>query len=113
MSKFDYANFYGNCMDVLAVSKEKYTREQAVEIAKIELEVIDKPYYIAIGDGYVRHRAGRDEDGECCVGWWLEYEEHNRSCPCWIFHRTTNVNEWRHEKYEYIHISATVEEVQE
>lgn len=37
MSKFDYAVFYGG-YDALAVSKEKFTKEQAIEIAKIELE---------------------------------------------------------------------------
>lgn len=35
------------------------------------------------GNGGTRKRprevrtAGRNEDGECCVGWWLEYKEHN------------------------------------
>lgn len=33
MSKFDYDSFIGG-YDVLAVSKEKYTKEQAIEIAK-------------------------------------------------------------------------------
>lgn len=37
MSKFDYAIFYGG-YDSLAVSKEKYTKEEAIEIAKVELE---------------------------------------------------------------------------
>ena len=38
MSKFDYMNFWGDCIETLAVSKEKYTKEQAIEVAKIELE---------------------------------------------------------------------------
>ena len=113
MSKFDYMNFWGDCIETLAVSKEKYTKEQAIEVAKIELESIGKPYYIAVGNGYVRHRAGVNEDVEPCVCWWLEYEEHSRSCPCWIFHRTTERNEWCKEDYEYIHIPATVEKVEE
>ena len=71
MSKFDYMNFWGDCIETLAVSKEKYTKEQAIEVAKIELESIGKPYYIAVGNGYVRHRAGVNEDGEPCVCWWL------------------------------------------
>lgn len=33
MSKFDYGIFYGGYYD-LAVSKEKYTKEEAIEIAK-------------------------------------------------------------------------------
>jgi len=113
VSKFDYMNFWGDCIETLAVSKEKYTKEQAIEVAKIELESIGKPYYIAVGNCYVRHRAGVNEDGEPCVCWWLEYEEHSRSCPCWIFHRTTERNEWCKEDYEYIHIPATVEKVEE
>lgn len=86
MSKFDYGTFYGG-FDSFAASKEKYTKEQAIEIAKVELESVDKPYFIAVGDGFVRHRAGVNEDLEPCVGWWLEYEEHKRSCPAWVFHR--------------------------
>lgn len=53
MSKFYYSIFYGG-YDELAVSKERYNREQAIEIAKVELERSKKPYYIAIGDGYVQ-----------------------------------------------------------
>lgn len=114
MSKFDYSNFYGG-YDNLAVSKEKYTKEQAVEIAKIELESINKPYYIAVGDGYARHRAGRNEDGESCVGWWLEYREHSRSCPCWVFHLTGNPEQDGRffKDYEYIHVPTVVEKIQE
>ena len=113
MSKFDYENFYGEGIDYFAVSKEKFTKEQAIEIAKMELESIGKPYYIAIGDGYARHRAGISDDGEPCVGWWLEYEEHNRSCPCWVFHRTANKNEKWNEEYKYIHVPATVKKPEE
>lgn len=106
MSKFDYDKFFGG-YDNLAVSKEKYTKGQAIEIAKIELESINKPYYIAIGEGYARHRAGRNEDNELCVGWWLEYKEHKRSCPCWVFHMAKDP---KHDSrvfkdYEYIYIS--------
>lgn len=36
MSKFDYSGFYGG-YDELAVSKGKYTREQAIEIANLAL----------------------------------------------------------------------------
>jgi len=104
MSKFNYANFYGG-YDTLAVSKEKYTKEQAIDIAKIELESIKKPYYIAIGNGYVRHRAGVNEDGEPQVGWWLEYEENKRSCPAWVFHRTINNKEHFCGDYEYFEVS--------
>lgn len=101
MSKFDYNTFYGG-YDSLAVSKQKYTKKQAIEIAKIELERVEKPYYIAVGEGYVRHRAGVDEDGEPRVCWWLEYSEHKRSCPCWVFHVDADKNEPHAKGYEYI-----------
>lgn len=107
MSKFDYATFYGG-YDELAVSKERYTREQAIEIAKAELERNKRPYYIAVGDGYVRHRAGVNEDHEPCVGWWLEDSEYKRSCPCWVFHVAIDKSEIFSESYEYILVPEKV-----
>lgn len=103
MSKFDYGAFCGG-YDELAVSKERYTKEQAIEIAKVELEQ-KKPYYIAVGNGYVRHRAGVDKDGEPRVCWWLEYSENKRSCPCWVFHVAIDKNETFAKDYEYILVS--------
>lgn len=100
MSIFHFSVFYGG-YDTFAVSKEKYTREQAIEIAKTELRT-DKMPYICIGDGFVRHRAGVNEDHEPCVGWWLEYEEHKRSCPCWVFHSSKVEDKGFHNEYECI-----------
>ena len=105
MSKFEYGIFFGG-YDTLAVSKEKYSKEEAIEIAKTELESISKPYYIAVGTGYVRHRAGVNEDNEPCVGWWIEYSEHKRSCPAFLFHKTNNIFEPHCKDYEYIYIPA-------
>lgn len=106
MSKFDYSIFYGG-FDELAVSKEKYTKKEAIEIAKAELELEQwrKPYYLCVSDGFVRHRAGINEDGEPCVRWWLEYKEHKRSCPCWLFHTRAVelIDNYSFEK-EYEHI---------
>ena len=107
MSKFDYEKFYGY-EDILAISKEKYTKEEAIKIARAEFEHSRK--YLAIGNGFVRHRAGVNEDGEPCVGWWLEYTEHKRSCPCWIFHVTDDKNEWCNKDYEYIERQAQIGE---
>jgi hypothetical protein len=94
----------------LAVSKEKYTKEQAIEIAKIELALSskdrEKKPYIAIGNGFVRHRAGVNEDNEPCVGWWLEYHEYNRSCPTWVFHNSRTTDE-HFKDYEYINVGVT------
>lgn len=103
-SKFDVDIFCGG-FDILAVSKQKHSREEAIEIAKIELGL---PYdqqgafpYIAMGDGFVRHRAGITEDGERSVGWWLEYDEHARSCPAWVFHNAKSKEEII-KGYEYL-----------
>lgn len=103
MSKFDYASFVGS-YDTLAVSKEKYTKEQAIEIAKKEL-YLGVPCYLAMGDGFAIHRAGINEDGEPCVGWWLEYNERRRSCPCWVFHLTPNKDEKFFKGYNYIQLN--------
>jgi hypothetical protein len=86
VSKFDYESFYGG-YDDFAVNKEKYNKEQAVDLYK-EIKDIHKGkgMLIAICEAFVRHRAGGNEDGEHCVGWWLEYKQHERSCPVWAFH---------------------------
>jgi hypothetical protein len=101
MSKFDYDKFTGG-YDVFAVSKEKYTKEQAIEIAKEELRLLnEKEFDLRIGSSYVRHRAGINEDGEPCVGWWIEYRECKRSCPAWVFHRNKQSLD---AGYETIHV---------
>ena len=101
MSKFDYMFFYGG-FDEFAVSKQRFSKEEAIKIAKEEFKH-RKHKYLAIGDGFARHRAGVNEDNEPCVGWWLEYKEHKRSCPCWVFH-TANEKDKKYFKdnYEYI-----------
>jgi hypothetical protein len=105
MSKFEYGSFYGG-YDNFAVSKQKFTKEEAIEIAKKELCYGNpKHTYLAVGTGFVRHRAGINEDGEPCVGWWLEYSEHKRSCPCWVFHLTPNKEEKFFKEYEYIKLT--------
>jgi hypothetical protein len=103
MSKFNYMNFVGG-YDSFAVSKEKYTKEEAIDIAKKEM-YLGNPCYLAVGEGFVRHRAGIDEDNKPRVCWWLEYREHKRSCPCWVFHLTPNKNEKFFKGYEYIELN--------
>lgn len=106
MSKFDYGIFYGG-YDELAVSKEKYTKEEAIKIARVELEY-KKHKYLFVGDGYARHRAGVNEDNEPCVGWWLEYKEHKRSCPCWVFHTSDSIEANFHNGYEVLELHEGV-----
>lgn len=101
MSKFEHCGFRGG-YDDYAVSKEKYTKEEAIDIYKFEYGIQKSDTgYIAICDAFVRHRAGINEDDEPQVGWWLEYEEYKRSCPVWAFHITESNNE-KFKGYEYI-----------
>ena len=99
MSKFNYEGFYGG-YDCLAVSKEKYTKQEAIDIARKEL-AYEKQIYLAICDGFVKHRAGMNEDNEPCVGWWIEYEKTQRDCPAFLFHLTDNKDE-HFKNYEYV-----------
>jgi hypothetical protein len=100
MSKFECESFYGG-YDDFAVSKEKFTKEEAINLYKEQKEHRKgKGVLIAVCDAYVRHRAGINEDGEPCVGWWLEYKEHKRSCPVWAFH-IEKPNAGLFKNYEY------------
>lgn len=107
LSKFEYGSFYGG-QDDLAVSKQRYSKEEALEIARQDYYSFREEGYIAVKDGYVRHRAGITEDNEPFVGWWLEYEEHKRSCQCWVFHYTKDKDKDISKignEYEYIQIN--------
>lgn len=84
MSKFDYDAFLGDYP--LAVSKERYTEQEAIEIAKYELgiNVIEKR------DAFVRYGYGVDDDDTIAVvrnGWWLTLSNKcpKRCCPVWAF----------------------------
>ena len=107
MSKFDYATFFCG-YDNFAVSKEKYTKEQAIELYCIE-HSIPKDTKIAITNAFVRHRVGWNEDNERCCGWWLEYKEHSRSCPVYAFHEVLNEMPRQLEsEYEWIDVKGGV-----
>lgn len=100
LSKFDYASFCGG-YDDFAVSKQRYTKEQAVELAREEFKHREHKY-LFVANGYVRHRAGVDEDYKPCVSWWLEYEEHKRSCPCYVFHTSNDLSAKSNNEYEVL-----------
>ena len=100
MSKFDWGAFSGG-FDHFAVSKEKYTKEEAVEIYKREMD-IPSGETISVGESYVRHRAGVNEDNEPCVGWWIEYAHHGRDCPAFVFHYPVVNRESLEKGYEHI-----------
>ena len=100
MSKFDYDSFYGG-FDDFAVSKEKFTKDEAIALYKREMD-IPSGETIAVMESYVRHRAGVNEDGEPCVGWWIEYAHYGRDCPCWVFHYPVINAENIEKDYEHI-----------
>lgn len=86
MSKFDFDAFTGDYP--VAVSKERYTEQEAIEIAKRELGV-DK---VTMFDGYVRWCFGTDPDDPCAKprnAWWLDIGKNypKGCCPVWAFCR--------------------------
>ena len=82
MSKFDWQVFSGEGGVFFAASKERYTLEEATAIAERELESPVAPLDV---NWVARHRAGIDDWGEPCVGWWLDDGPLPRSCPIWAF----------------------------
>lgn len=84
-SKFDYAMFYFDYERMFAVSKQKFSREQAIALFEQEC---DAPVVYEITDAAVRWRAGVDMYGERRVCWWLELDYDGtepRCCPVWVF----------------------------
>lgn len=82
-SKFDYDVFYGEDECLIGVSKERYTEEQAFEIAKEQLEtdnveLVDEWLYVYYG-------FGTNYDGENYHGRWLVRDKPKRGCPVWVF----------------------------
>ena len=101
MSKFDYGSFAGG-YDIFAASKERYTKEEAIALFAFEYD-LPKGEIVAVGEAWVKHRAGINEDNEPCVGWWMEYEDRGRCCPCYVFHFPTKVQHLE-KKYEYVSV---------
>lgn len=87
MSKFESGGFCGG-YDDFAVNAEKYSEQDAIKIFEKDTgnTVGELPGQFQISKAWVRHRAGINEDGEPQVCWWLEYEQHKRSCPAYVFH---------------------------
>lgn len=108
MSKFEYEHFYGG-YDDFAVSKEKYTKEQAIKLYCAEKDIC-KDTKIAVTDAFVRYRVGWDEDNEKCSGWWLEYKEYARSCPVYAFHKVLkDMPDTLESEYEWIDTKGVAE----
>ena len=87
-SKFNYSEFYGG-YDDFAVNSGKYSMMEAVSIYRSEMS-LDADQAIYVGNAFVSHHAGVNEDGESVVGWWLEYEEKKTSCPVYAMHLPAN-----------------------
>lgn len=84
MSKFDFEAFTGDYP--LAVSKERYTEQEAIEIARNGLGVDE----VEKCDAFVRFGYGVDDDdisAEVRNTWWLEWHKTKRCCPVWAFRR--------------------------
>lgn len=89
MSKFDYNAFTGDYP--VAVSKERYTEQEAIEIARNELGVDE----VEMCDAFVRYGYGVDDDdisAEVRNGWWLTLSSKcpKRCCPVWAFKERRN-----------------------
>lgn len=102
MSKFEYGWSDDN---TYAVSKERFSKQEALEMFKEELNYIKEPYYVQIEDAYIRHRAGVTDKNEPRVGWWIEYTNHKRNCPVWLFRKVIKENVKRNTNYEYIYVN--------
>lgn len=87
LSKFHYGVFSSGERKYVAISKQRYTFEEAVKIASEQLNVdYSDSYSFPYNEAWVMHRAGINEDCEKVVGWWIEHKPRpNRCCPCWIF----------------------------
>jgi len=83
LSKFDHQCFRDIGRSYYAVSKQRYTEDEARKIAETEMGTSK----LKRKDAYVRHRAGRDYLGLPRVCWWLEDEQKPRSCPIWLFEK--------------------------
>lgn len=91
-SSFDSDIFYSeDFCNVAGLSKQRYTKEEAVEAWKTKLFGEDLPHVIE--DAFIRHRAGSIE-GKPTVGWWLEFEEYKTSVPAWYVRKK---EEWEEE----------------
>ena len=91
MSKFDYNNFYSDDCEWCVCNAKKYTKEQALEIAKVELsngfeKEVDKNL-LTIESAWIRYGFGIDLNGERTNGYWLEFEPKGNCTEVWAVSR--------------------------
>lgn len=83
-SKFDSEIFHGDWTNWGGFSKQKYTKEEAIEAWRKEMFGLDKDVPCVVEDAFVRYRVGQNEDHEPCACWWLEWEDYgSKSVPAW------------------------------
>ena len=83
-SKFDYEFFCWDDCTWMGVSKQVYSREEAIALWEEEsYEKFDESSCV-VEDRFVRYRFGLNEDDELVSGWFLELEDNgNKSVPVW------------------------------
>ena len=85
LSKFDYGTFYGYNDRFFAASSQRFTKEEAEVLFQREQGPVE---CYEVSTAAVRWRAGKNEDDEPVVGWWLELDHDGtepRYCPVWLF----------------------------
>lgn len=87
-SKFDYEVFYGDGGTWIAFSKQRYTKEQAIELWEMETELTFDNNCHVVYEKFTRYRFGINQDDEPISGWFLEQEDYgNKSVPVWAILR--------------------------
>lgn len=84
-SKFEYGLCKHNGNTYFAVSQQRYTEEEAAQIFERECDI---KYDSIPGTASVIFRVGRNEDGEKCAGYFIDFEHNGselRYCPVWVF----------------------------
>jgi len=83
VSKFDFDTFYSEDGNLLGVSKQRHSFNEAVEIARHEMGWQD--YKLMVADKWACHRTGQTLEGDPTVGWFADDADNGRSCPIWLF----------------------------
>lgn len=71
MSKFDYEQMGNDDLSVMCYNKDKYTKEQALLLAKIELELIDENIGLEIFSSFIQY-GFYNFDGEVSNSWFIK-----------------------------------------
>lgn len=95
LSKFVTGRFFGG-YDEYAVNAQKFSESAAIFTAEDEEGIVigEEPGRYTMSKAFVKWRAGIDNDGDKCVGWWLEYTKRKKgSCPVYAFHKNGGIKD--------------------